>query len=81
MSFIPRTVPQRFNAPVTVDENKCIADKGCTVCVDICPLDLLAIHPDTGKAYMQFDECWYCMPCGRDCPVQAIRVDIPYLLR
>jgi len=81
MSFIPRTAPQRFNTPVTVDENKCIADKGCTVCVDICPLDLLAIHPDTGKAYMQFDECWYCMPCERDCPVQAIRVDIPYLLR
>ena len=48
-------------APVIIDEDKCIADKGCTVCVDVCPMDLLAIDPTTQKAYMQFDECWYCM--------------------
>jgi Fe-S-cluster-containing hydrogenase component 2 len=29
--------------PVTVDAEKCIAHKGCTVCVDVCPLDVLAI--------------------------------------
>ena len=29
--------------PVVVDEEKCIADKGCRVCVDVCPLDILAI--------------------------------------
>ena len=22
----------------------------------------------TGKAYMKYDECWYCMPCEADCP-------------
>jgi len=33
----------RTQAPVVVDEDKCIADKGCTVCVDVCPLDVLAI--------------------------------------
>ena len=71
----------RSSAPVTIDEAKCIADKGCTVCVDVCPLDLLAIDLTKGKAFMQFDECWYCMPCEQDCPTGAVKVDIPYLLR
>lgn len=67
--------------PVTVDPEKCIADKGCTVCVNVCPLDVLAIDETTGKAYMRFDECWYCLPCEKECPTEAITVDIPYLLR
>jgi len=29
--------------------------KGCTVCVDVCPLDLLAIDLLKGKAYMKYD--------------------------
>lgn len=69
------------SVPVTVDESRCIADKGCTVCVDVCPLDVLAIHPDRNKAYMRYDECWYCMPCETDCPTGAVTVAIPYLLR
>ena len=72
---------QRSSVPVTVDSEKCIAQKGCTVCVDVCPLDLLFINPDTHKAYMKFDECWYCLPCERDCPTGAIHVEIPYLVR
>jgi NAD-dependent dihydropyrimidine dehydrogenase PreA subunit len=68
MSYTPHEIFQRSTAPVTVDEDKCIADKGCTVCVDVCPLDLLAIDLSKGKAFMKFDECWYCMPCEQDCP-------------
>jgi NAD-dependent dihydropyrimidine dehydrogenase PreA subunit len=67
--------------PVKVNLDKCIADKGCTVCIDACPLDVLAIDLNTGKAVMKYDECWFCLPCERDCPTQAIHVDIPYLLR
>lgn len=69
------------SVPVTVDENKCIADKGCRVCVDVCPLDVLRISDMTKKAYMKYDECWYCMPCDADCPTDAVTVNIPYLLR
>jgi len=69
------------SVPVTVDAEKCIAHKGCTVCVDVCPLDVLAIDLSRGTAYMKFDECWYCMPCEKDCPTGAVHVDIPYLLR
>jgi NAD-dependent dihydropyrimidine dehydrogenase PreA subunit len=67
--------------PVTVDAEKCIAKKGCTVCVDVCPLDVLAIDLVKGTAFMKFDECWYCLPCETDCPTGAVKVDIPYLLR
>ena len=38
------------SVPVTVDDDKCIAHKGCTVCVDVCPLDVLAIDMVKGKA-------------------------------
>ena len=67
--------------PVSVDNDKCIAEKGCTVCVDVCPLDVLAIDMVKKKAFMQFDECWYCLPCETDCPTGAVSVSIPYLLR
>jgi ferredoxin len=40
---------QRTNVPVTVDDEKCIAEKGCTVCVDVCPLDVLAIDMLKGR--------------------------------
>lgn len=56
MAYQPQEIFFRSNAPVTVDEDLCIAHKGCTVCVDVCPMDLLAINPATQKAYMAFDE-------------------------
>jgi NAD-dependent dihydropyrimidine dehydrogenase PreA subunit len=74
-------VEQATSVPVSVDPDKCIAGKGCTVCVDVCPLDVLAINEATGTAYMKYDECWYCLPCEVDCPTAAIKVAIPYLLR
>ncbi len=70
--------------PVVVNDALCIADKGCTVCVDVCPLDVLRIvEKDDGKktAYMKYDECWYCMPCEADCPTDAVTVNLPYLLK
>lgn len=69
------------SVPVTVDTEKCIADKGCTACVDSCPLDVLAIDLTQGVAYMRYNECWYCLPCEADCPTGAVAVSIPYLLR
>ncbi|KAB1072501.1 4Fe-4S dicluster domain-containing protein [Methylobacterium planeticum] len=74
-------ITQAKSAAVVVDDEKCIAEKGCRVCVDVCPLDILAIDEDRQKAYMKYDECWYCMPCEVDCPTNAVTVNIPYLLR
>ena len=72
---------QPSTVPVVVDNDKCIADKGCRVRVDVCPLDVLRISDMSNKAYMAYDECWYCMPCEVDCPTQAVTVNIPYLLK
>lgn len=70
--------------PVVVNKDLCIADKGCTVCVDVCPLDVLRIavtDDGTQTAYMKYDECWYCMPCEADCPTGAVTVNLPFLLK
>jgi NAD-dependent dihydropyrimidine dehydrogenase PreA subunit len=69
----------RFDVPVVVDEAKCI--KGCRICIDSCPVDCLSVNPDTGKAHMSRDECWYCLACEIDCPKDAIVVKIPFLVR
>ena len=68
-----------FDVPVVVDVEKCITK--CRTCIDSCPVDCLAINPETGKAHMAFDECWYCLACEIDCPKDAITVKIPFLLR
>ncbi|HCB39118.1 MAG TPA: 4Fe-4S ferredoxin, partial [Gammaproteobacteria bacterium] len=32
------TATQISMVPVVVDNEKCIADKGCRTCIDVCPL-------------------------------------------
>lgn len=70
---------RRFDVPVVVDLKKCITK--CRICIDSCPVDCLAVDPETGKAHMAFDECWYCLACEIDCPKDAITVKIPFLIR
>lgn len=50
-------ITQAKSAAVVIDDDKCIAEKGCRVCVDVCPLDILAIDETRQKAYMKYDEC------------------------
>ena len=51
------TTNLKVKVPVSIDPEKCIAAKGCTVCVDVCPLDVLVIDKERGVALMQYDEC------------------------
>ncbi|WP_437490674.1 ferredoxin family protein [Sorangium sp. So ce1014] len=69
----------RLDLPVVIDEASCI--KGCRICIESCPVDCLAIDPETKKAHMAYDECWYCLACEIDCPKEAITVKIPFLIR
>jgi NAD-dependent dihydropyrimidine dehydrogenase PreA subunit len=69
----------RLDVPVIVDAGACI--EGCHICIDSCPVDCLAVDPQTRKAHMKFDECWYCLACELDCPKDAITVKIPFLVR
>ncbi|WP_312002516.1 4Fe-4S dicluster domain-containing protein [Bradyrhizobium hereditatis] len=57
------------SVPVVVDDAKCIADKGCTVCVDVCPLDVLRIS----------DACR--LPTRRNAASRSLRSAIPAILR
>jgi NAD-dependent dihydropyrimidine dehydrogenase PreA subunit len=68
-----------YDVPVVVDLAKCIT--GCRICIDSCPVDCLAVNPETKKAHMRHDECWYCLACEIDCPKDAITVKIPFLVR
>jgi len=70
---------ERSDAPVVINGARCIS--GCHICIDSCPVDCLSVSPISGKAHMQFDECWYCLACEVDCPTDAITVKIPFLLR
>ena len=57
------------------------ASTAAPLCVDVRPLDSLAINPANGKAFMHVDECWYCGPCAVRCPTGAVTVNMPHLLR
>jgi len=64
MAYQPQEIFFRSSAPVTIDEDKCIADKGCTVCVEVCPMDLLAINPATKRP------TWPSTNAGTACPAK-----------
>lgn len=64
---------------IIVDERYC---KGCSLCVEVCPRDCIALDPDkiTDKGYhpaMLTDEsrCTGCTNCALMCPEVAITVE------
>ena len=34
-----------------------------------------------GRAFEMNKTCWYCLPCEIECPVNALEVRMPYLVR
>jgi len=69
--------------PPIVDPQKCNGCKGRkeTLCEEICPGDLMAFNPETGKAYLRASrDCWDCMSCVKVCPRGALEIRIPYQL-
>ena len=57
-------------AEVIVNEAWC---KGCEICVDICPRDVLIMQDFVAKV-VQIDQCTGCMMCELLCPDFAIVV-------
>jgi NAD-dependent dihydropyrimidine dehydrogenase PreA subunit len=48
---------------------------GCEVCVDHCPMDVIRMDEQTGKAFIKYlRDCQSCFLCELDCPAGAIYV-------
>jgi adenylylsulfate reductase subunit B len=63
--------------PSYVNPEKCDGCKGGdrTVCMYICPNDLMILDPEAMKAYNQEpDQCWECYSCVKSCPQGAIAI-------
>ncbi|MCH8076362.1 MAG: adenylyl-sulfate reductase subunit beta [SAR324 cluster bacterium] len=46
-----------------------------TACMYVCPHDLMALNPDTRKAFNQeAEQCWECYCCVKICPQQVIEI-------
>jgi len=62
-----------------IDESLC---SGCGTCSDSCPMDVIRIDGERGKATIAYpEECTLCALCEIECPVGAIYVspkrDVP----
>ena len=55
--------------PAVVDSEKCT---GCESCVEVCPVEAIAMADDTAQVS---DECVDCGQCVDECPVEAIAMD------
>jgi NAD-dependent dihydropyrimidine dehydrogenase PreA subunit len=66
--------------PVVIDEAKC---NGCNKCVTICTTDVLVPNPVKGKPpiIMYPEECWYAACCVGECPVGALTMRHPLMMR
>jgi adenylylsulfate reductase subunit B len=52
----------------------------CLKCVEICPGDVLR-ESETTPVVAYPDECWHCGACMMDCPVDAIKLNLPLWMR
>ena len=54
---------------IRINQDRCI---GCKRCVSVCRAASSDIN-ETGKARMHYPkDCWGCVSCVKECPVQAI---------
>ena len=68
----------KIKGAVVIDTERC---KGCDLCVDACPVDVLSLEPKevNNKGYhyayaVKADDCIGCASCGYVCPDGCITV-------
>jgi len=57
---------------VSIDEAMC---KQCGICVEFCPLEVLASKSDGNVEIINLDACTGCMLCEILCPELAINIE------
>lgn len=62
---------QSFTTDVAYNPNKCVGEKGCLQCVDICPQKAISAN-DFGKIAIDREKCDVCMDCIENCPSRAL---------
>ena len=71
-------IESKTELPVHIDVELC---KGCNLCVNVCPQDVLALSEDmNSKGYNiasveRPQDCIHCMQCEITCPDLAIKVE------
>lgn len=60
--------------PPIICKEKC---KKCTLCAQICPLDVFAVEKSGDVVVKYPDECWHCRACAEECPAKAITMRYP----
>lgn len=60
--------------PPVINRKLCIK---CTLCAQICPLDVIHVGEDGEMDVTYPDECWHCRACALECPKQAITMRYP----
>lgn len=64
---------------VSIAENGC---RGCTLCEDICPVDVFSCNPETNLAsVVAAEDCIGCLSCLYACPSQCITVSDATMIR
>jgi NAD-dependent dihydropyrimidine dehydrogenase PreA subunit len=57
--------------------------KGCTTCVEVCPMGVFELYQQAGKQksrVARFESCEQCTACVKQCPEGAILADPPFKL-
>jgi formate hydrogenlyase subunit 6/NADH:ubiquinone oxidoreductase subunit I len=58
---------------ISISEKSC---RGCELCADVCPTDVLVLEPTTRKMRVDFaQDCIGCLSCAYVCPSAALRHD------
>ncbi len=59
-----------MNVTIAIREQSC---RGCELCADVCPTDVLTLDADTHKMLVAFpQDCIECLSCSYVCPSAAL---------